>query len=166
MPEGGMPRDKAGVGRARAPNPDELPGDATSEHGGDPQHDDAGSVREYVTALQGGLRAAYRHARVGLQQAALHQKHEYDGKVQRREYQAGELVWIQDITLERTRGTKLQFPWFGPVLITKVLDRGRVVVRRKRDKPLTVVHVDRLEAYRGTAMPAWMTTEQREYVAV
>ena len=105
-------------------------------------------------------------ARPWLQRAALHQKHDYDGKVQRREYQAGELVWIHDITLERTRGTKLQFPLFGPVLITKVLDRGRVVMRRKRDKPLTVVHVDLLEAYRGTAMPAWMTTEQRECVAV
>ena len=77
-------------------------------------------MSEYVAALQGGLRAV------------LHQKHDYDGKVQRREYQAGELVWIHDITLERTRGTKLQFPWFGPALITKVLDRGRVVVRRKQ----------------------------------
>ena len=112
------------------------------------------TVSEYVTALQGGLRAAYRHASAGLQRAALHKKHDYDSKVQRREYQAGELVWIHDITLEQTRGTKLQFPWFGPVLITKVLDRGRVVMRRKRDKPLTVVHVDRLEAYRGTAVPA------------
>ena len=50
-------------------------------------------VREYVTALQGGLPAVYRHARAGLQRAALHQKHDYDGKVQRREYRAGELVW-------------------------------------------------------------------------
>ena len=55
---------------------------------------------------------------------------------------------------------------YGPALITKVLDRGRVVVRRKRDKPLAVMHVDRLETYRGTAVPAWMTTEQRECVAV
>ena len=61
--------------------------------------------------------------------------------------------------------TKLQFP-FDPALITKVLDRGRVVVCRKRDKPLAVMHVDRLETYRGTAVPAWMTTEQRECVAV
>ena len=128
--------------------------------------EEASTVSEYVAALQGGLRAAYRHARAGLQRAALHQKHDYDGKVQRREYQAGELVWFHDITLERTRGTKLQFPWFGPALITKVLDRGRVVVRRKRDKPLAVMHVDRLETYRGTAVPAWMTTEQRECVAV
>ena len=110
--------------------------------------------------------ATDRHARAGLQRAALHQKHDYDGKVQRREYQAGELVWIHDITLERTRGTKLQFPWLGPALITKVLDRGRVVVRRKRGKPLTVMHVDRLETCRGPAVPAWMTTEQRECVAV
>ena len=186
MFEGGVPRDEAGVGRARATNPDELPGDATSKHGSDPQHDDrqtrlpvqamygaplgqeeeASTVSEYVTALQGGLRAAYRHALAGLQRAALHQKHDYDGKVQRRDYQAGELVWIHDITLERTRGTKLQFPWFGPALITKVLDRGRVVVCLKRDKPLAVMHVDRLETYRGTAVPAWMTTEQRECVAV
>ena len=115
------------------------------------------TVSEYVAALQGGLRAAYR--------AALHQKH-YDSKVQRREYQAGELVWIHDITQERTQGTKLQFPWFGPALITKVLDRERVYVRRKRYKPLAVMHVDRLETYRGTAVPAWMTTEQRECVVV
>ena len=81
-------------------------------------------MSEYVATLQGGLRAAYRHARAGLQKAVLHQKHDYDGKVQRQEYQAGELVWIHDITLERTRGTKLQFPWFRPALITKVLDRG------------------------------------------
>ena len=188
MFESGVPRDEAGVGRARATDPDELPGDATSEHRSDPQHDDVGSADEasgpgYVWSTPGTGRgsqhservrgrtprrngAAYRHARAGLQRAALHQKHDYDGKVQRREYQAGELVWIHDITLERTRGTKLQFPWFGPALITKVLDRGRVVVRRKRDKPLAVMHVDRLETYRGTAVPAWMTTEQRECVAV
>ena len=52
MPEGGVPGDEAGVGRAHAPH---------------------------------------------LQTAALHQKHDYDGKVQRQEYQAGELVLIQDI---------------------------------------------------------------------
>ena len=39
-------------------------------------------------------------------------------------------------------------------------------MRRKQDKPLTVVHVDRLEAYRGTAVPAWMTAEQPGCVAV
>ena len=63
-------------------------------------------------------------------------------------------------------GNEAAVPVVRPVLITKVLDRGWVVVRRKRDKPLAVVHVDRLEAYRGTAVPAWMTTEQRECVAV
>ena len=60
------------------------------------------TVSEYVAALQGGLRAVYRHAREVLQRAALHQKHDYDGKDQRREYQVGELVWIHDITLEET----------------------------------------------------------------
>ena len=103
------------------------------------------------TRLPEGLRAVYWHAREGLQQAALHQKHDYDGKVQRREYQDRELVWIHDITLGRNRRGKLQFLWYGPVLITKVLDRGCVVVRQKQDKPLWVVHMDRLEAYRGTA---------------
>ena len=33
MPEGGVPRDEAGVGRACAPNPDELPGDARASTG-------------------------------------------------------------------------------------------------------------------------------------
>ena len=41
MPEAGMPGNEAGVGRARATHLDELPGYATSQHGGDPQYDDA-----------------------------------------------------------------------------------------------------------------------------
>ena len=41
MPESSVPRDKTGVGRARAAHLDELPGYAPSQHGGDPQHDDA-----------------------------------------------------------------------------------------------------------------------------
>ena len=47
------------------------------------------TMSEYITLLQEGLRAAYRHALEGLQRAALHQRHDYAGKVQRREYQAG-----------------------------------------------------------------------------
>ena len=62
-------------------------------------------------------------------------------------------MWIHDITLGRNRGTKLQFSWYGPVFITKVLDRGCAVVRQKQDKPLMVVHVDRLEAYADHAGP-------------
>ena len=111
-------------------------------------------VSEYVAALKGGVAGGVLTRQRGATRG-------YEGKVQRREYQAGELVWIHDITWK-----KLQFPWFSPVLITKVLDRGRVVVRRKQDKPLTVVHVDCLEVYRGTAVPAWMTAEQRGCVAV
>ena len=78
----------------------------------------------------------------------------------------GELVWVHDVTLGRDRGTILQFPWYGLVLITKVLDKGRVVVRRKRGKPLTVVHVDRLEVYKGSAVPAWMAAEQRKCITI
>ena len=46
MPEGGVPEEEAGVGRARAPHPDELPGYATSQHRGDPQYDDAGPANK------------------------------------------------------------------------------------------------------------------------
>ena len=123
-------------------------------------------MSEYVAMLQDGLQVAYRHTRDGSQRVALHQRQDYDGKVQRREYQGGELVLVRDIKLGRKRGTKLQFQWYGLVLITKVLDRGRKVVRRKQDMPLTVIHVDRLEAYRGRAVPAWMAAEQRGCVAV
>ena len=120
MPEGGVPRDEAGVGRAwplilmsyRAtpqastgvtPNmmmlgrQTRLPVQAMYGAPLGPEEEES-TVSEYVTALQGGLRAAYRHARAGLQRAALHQKHDYYGKVQRREYQAGGMVWIHDIT--------------------------------------------------------------------
>ena len=153
MPEGSVPGDEAGVGRARAPHPDELPGYATSQHGGDPQYDDAGPADmtsgpghvwdtpgaggernhgERVRGpLQGGLRTAYRHAREGLQREALHQKHDYDGNVQRREYQAGELVMDSRHNVGTNTWNEVAVPWFGPALITKVLDRGRVVVRRK-----------------------------------
>ena len=95
-------------------------------------------LSKYVAALQDGLRAAYRHARAGLQGAAMHQRHDYDGKVQRREYQAGDLVWIHDVTLER----------------------------RRRDRLLSVVHVDRLEVYIGKVVPAWMVADQRGCMTV
>ena len=139
MFESGVPRDEAGVGRARATDPDELPGDATSEHRSDPQHDDVGSADEasgpgYVWSTPGTGRGSQHSERV-----RGHTPRRIAGGVparpggvatgsvapetrlrrQGREYQAGELVWIHDITLERTRGTKLQFPWFGPALITK-----------------------------------------------
>ena len=70
MPEGGVPRDEAGVGRARAPNPDELQGDAISEHGSDSQHDDAGSANKnsgpghvWGTPGAGGGRKHFRDGR-------------------------------------------------------------------------------------------------------
>ena len=159
-------RDKPQASTGVAPNmmmlglQTQLPGHERNAPGAGRGRKDGERVCDHT------VRAAYQHAREGLQRAALHQKHDYHGKVQRREYQAGGLVWIHDIMLGRNHGTKLQFPWFGPVFITKVLDRGRVVVRRKQDKPLTVVHVDRLEAYRGAAVPAWITAEQRGCVAV
>ena len=75
-------------------------------------------------------------------------------------------MWIHDVTLGRDPGKKLQFPWFGPCLITRVLNQGRVVVRRKREKPLSVVHVDRLEVYKEKAVLAWMVAEERGCIAV
>ena len=59
--ESDVPRDEAGVGRARATDPDELPGDATSKHGSDPQHDDVGSTDKtpgpgYVWSTPGTVR--------------------------------------------------------------------------------------------------------------
>ena len=58
------------------------------------------TVSKYVATLQDGLRAAYCHDRAGLQLAASHQRYDYDGKVQRREYQAGELVWVHNVSGE------------------------------------------------------------------
>ena len=64
-----------------------------------------------------------------------------------------------------TRSQRCEQGW-TPEEMAARQDVNPDIVRRKQDKPLTVVHVDRLEAYRGTAVPAWMTTEQRECVAV
>ena len=52
-------------------------------------------MREYVAALQDQLKVAW----TGLQRAAMHQHHDYNVTVQRGKYQAGDLVWIQDVTL-------------------------------------------------------------------
>ena len=73
---------------------------------------------------------------------------------------------MHDVTLGRDWGTKIHFPWFGLALMTKVLNQGGVVVRRKREKPLSVVHVDRLEVYKEKVVPAWMVAEQRGCIAV
>ena len=52
-------------------------------------------------------------------------------------------MWIYDIMMCQDRGTKLLFPWFRLALITKVLDSERVVVQRCKEKPFSVVQVDR-----------------------
>ena len=126
------------MGRVSATHFDELPGHTAGKQWGDPKYDDAGmtnviadpshrralleaapeekTVSEYLAALQDRLRAVYLHARVNLQRAAMQQRHDYDGKDQRQEYQAGDLVWIHDIMLGRDRGMKLLFPlaWTRP----------------------------------------------------
>ena len=71
-----------------------------------------------IAALQDGLRAA------GLQRAAMHQRHNYDGKMQWRKYQARDLVSIHDVTLGQEKGSKLLFPWAGLALITKYWTKG------------------------------------------
>ena len=92
----------------------------------------------HVVALQDGLRAAYRYARAGLQWEAMHQRHHYDDKVQRLEYQAGDLVWIHNIAIDRDSGVNLLFHGFGPALVTKVL------VWPLWEKALSVVHVEKV----------------------
>ena len=56
VPEGGAPGDEARVGQARATHPDELPGYASGQHGGDLQHDDAGPA--HTTSRSGHVRGA------------------------------------------------------------------------------------------------------------
>ena len=96
MFEGGVPRDEAGVGRARAlilmsyratpqastgvtPNmmmlgrQTRLPVQAMYGAPLGPEGEES-TVSEYVAALQGGLRAAYRHARAGLQTGGVSSK--------------------------------------------------------------------------------------------
>ena len=114
------------MGRACATHTNELPGHAPASTGVTPNmmmlgqqtrlpiqamygmplglDEEQQTMSVYVAALQDGLREAYRHAREGLQRAALHQRHYYDANVQRQEYQAGELVWVHNITLGRNQG--------------------------------------------------------------
>ena len=51
-----------------------------------------------------------------------------DGEMQGLEYQAGDLVWIRDVTLGCEVGKKIRFHWPGQMLIKKVFDRWQVVV--------------------------------------
>ena len=88
-----------------------------------------------------------------------------DGKIQGHEYQASDLIWNLSEALGWENGSKL-FPWAGPTLIMKVPDQGQVVVKRSREKPLSVAHIDKLEVYQENMVPVWMVAKHQGSIAV
>ena len=120
------------------------------------------TLPEYVEKLRDILQDAHHHARMSLNQAAQYQKHKYDSRVRGQEFEVGDLVWIHDSTTKKGQGKKLKFPSVRPALIVKMLDAGRAVILRKKLKPATVIHVNRIERYHGNEIPRWMLKVRRE----
>ena len=65
------------------------------------------------------------------------------------------LVWLLNTKADSEKGGKLRLSWMGPILMVKMLDSGPALIRRKRLKSLTKVHLDHLNSGEGNMIPAY-----------
>ena len=65
------------------------------------------------------------------------------------------LVWFHNTQADSEKGGKLRLSWMGLILMVKMLDSGPALIRRKRLKSLTKVHLDHLDSDEGNMIPAY-----------
>ena len=102
---------------------------------------------QYVKTLKATMEGAYEKAREHLKATAVRSEELYNKRVHGREFQVGELVWLNNPVVPRGRSRKLHCPWTGPF---KVIKKISPVVYRLQDKrpgsrKRVVVHFDRLK---------------------
>lgn len=107
-----------------------------------------------MNRLQRVLKKVHQNARETLKAVQLRQKKDYDVKLFRQVYEAGDLVYLVDSSTKIGQSSKLKSVWKGPYLITKVLSSILFQVQGRRRSQ--VVHHDRLKPCKDRAIPLWM----------
>ena len=128
---------------------------------GHPEEEREPSPLEYIAHLQERIDKVHHYARANIQIASERMKEYYDTKADCVTFSRGDWVWLYNPTRKKGISPKLSRPWKGPYLVTeKVNDVIYRIQLSSRSKP-KVVHRNRLWAYTGTQMKAWIETEPK-----
>ena len=102
---------------------------------------------QYVLELRSRLRHAFQYAQSTNDLARTRQKETYDKKARDNEYQAGDLVWLDNPAMSRK---KLEANWRGPYrILTSYSPEPLVRISNLADGKRSVVHKNRIKPYRS-----------------
>lgn len=115
---------------------------------------EGGNSMEYARRLRGRLRVVHDLARAAQGEAAAKQKRAYDTRSNRKDFVAGDQVWVHCPVRKKGLSPKLCSHWQGPCeVLHKVSDvvyKVRMCGRRHR---MVVLHRDRLAPYHALVRP-------------
>ena len=123
---------------------------------------DETDLDSYVQNLQDKLVEAHNLARINIGKAASYQKKHYDTRAKVKSFSPGQLVWLHDPSRKVRVCSKMRNHWKGPFIITKVLDDLICLVKQGAKQKSRAYHIDRLWAYEGRHLPAWIIRERRK----
>ena len=105
---------------------------------------------EYVKQVAERQRLVHDLARENLQASQKRNKRDYDQRVYRYWYKAGDFVYVRDKTSRKGFSKKLEHPWRGPWLVVQLVHDSDVLYELTDGKRQVVVHHDRVKPYRAS----------------
>ena len=118
--------------------------------------------QEYIIELEASMTEAHRLARENLLQSQRRQKRDYDVRINRSKYEAGDLVYKLDDSTQIGVSKKLKSPWIGPLLVIAVL--SPVLYRVKGFRNEEVLHHDKLKLCGDRLIPMWVRRMRQRFL--
>lgn len=109
----------------------------------------------YIEKLKSALDTAHSVARKSLHKCQQKQKRLHDVRLFNNQYEIGDLVYVNKMAKKVGKCPKLEHVWEGPFIIVKKY--GAVLYEVQGRKTCTVIHHDRLKAYKSDVVPGWVT---------
>ena len=111
----------------------------------------------YTQWLQSSLQTCQQAARENIDRAYARQNRNADEKLKPHilHFTKGQFVWYFYKPLD----SKLELPWTGPYLITRMLSPHTAEIQRSADSPKQIVNTDKLKHYTGPEIDNWLSNE-------
>ena len=120
------------------------------------------SLPEFICNLRESLERVHKIARETLKKSASYQKRYYDLHARKRSFEKGDLVWLYNEIRKPGICKKFIPNWKGPYLVLRKYDDLSYMIKKGKNIPGKVYHIDKLIKYRGTKYPKWMAKEDNE----
>ena len=109
---------------------------------------------DYVKSLKNTLEDVHQIVRENIQSAQFRQKRDYDVKLFRKQYNAGDAVYRVDSTTRIGQSKKLRALWQGPYLVIQVI--SPVLYHIQTRKKQSVIHHDHLKSCDDKKLLNWL----------